>query len=398
MKEGRYKSFGVEKFLLDRYFYNWVLFPNEESTAFWENYLKNASEEQKQDISKAIQILKSLEDERVTYSLTKKIQIWENIKNKGEEQKKTRFIRQVMKYAAILIAAVGLASVWFYSPFTKNNIYDDISLNKEQLKSEKTTLLLASGEEITLDSDNSEVSYNSDGEKVSINNKKELNQNLELQNEVMNEIIVPYGKRTKLTLSDGTQVWVNSGSKLVYPATFIGSKRKVALVGEAYFDVAKDEEMPFIVNTENQKIRVTGTSFNVTAYPDETNENTVLVEGAVTIKMRNNRFAKQIPLKPNQMAQVENNACRVEKVDIEDHIAWIDGMFIFDNAAFEVVLKRISRYYDIDIESFVSSESLFIKGKLDLKDNYENVLDALTVIAPVTYYESNNTIVFESTN
>lgn len=165
-------------------------------------------------------------------------------------------------------------------------------------------------------------------------------------------LTVPRGGEYRLTLSDGTRVWLNSSTVLSYPTIFTGEKRQVYLEGEAYFEVAPDAAHPFIVSVSGMDIKVLGTSFNVSTYPDEGVLQTTLVEGRVEIS------APQIScvLEPGQQATLEDGVIEVKEVDVNLYTSWIQGRFVFYNTTLEEISRQMARWYDTDI--FFSSEQV----------------------------------------
>lgn len=163
----------------------------------------------------------------------------------------------------------------------------------------------------------------------------------------LNTLTIPKGGQYQLTLPDGTRVYLNSASSLTYPAKFTGTERKVILSGEAYFEVAKNPKIPFIVNVNNkQQIQVLGTHFNVEAYTDERVVNTTLLEGSVKILYKN----KQTLLKPGQVAINHMGAdLDIKQADLDEAMAWKNGLFIFNNENITTVMKKISRWYDVEV-------------------------------------------------
>src|SRR3546814_509770 len=146
-------------------------------------------------------------------------------------------------------------------------------------------MVLNENQNIDIAYNNSSISYSSTGEKIKIGNSQIVDDNTRV---AMNTLIVPYGKRTKLQLSDGSTVWLNSGSKLAYPASFNEDKRKVYLEGEAIFEVTHDKSHPFMVIAKDFEIEVLGTVFNVSNYSDDPSINTVLKNGSVKIQYKGN--------------------------------------------------------------------------------------------------------------
>ncbi|HVI46342.1 MAG TPA: FecR domain-containing protein [Chitinophaga sp.] len=162
----------------------------------------------------------------------------------------------------------------------------------------------------------------------------------------INVLRVPKGGQYHLALSDGTQVWLNSGSSLEFPAVFSGNERIVRLKGEAYFEVAANAAKPFSVKVNNMNVEVLGTHFNVMAYDDEETINTTLIEGAVRVKHGNNSEL----LKPGQQAQLhQNGSITVEAVDVDEEIAWKNGLFLFKDADITTVMRQLSRWYNVEI-------------------------------------------------
>ncbi|MDR2914622.1 MAG: FecR domain-containing protein [Tannerella sp.] len=162
----------------------------------------------------------------------------------------------------------------------------------------------------------------------------------------MQELFVPAGQRAKLTLPDGSVVWLNAGSTLSYPS-FFGEERKVKLTGEAYFDVAANPDKPFIVSTELMDIKALGTEFNVYSYSKAEYTSTSLINGSVKV-YQPAKEKEGITLAPNQQLFFENGQFRVETVDNDD-LLWRDGIYSFKKERLNVIVKKLELYYDVDI-------------------------------------------------
>jgi ferric-dicitrate binding protein FerR (iron transport regulator) len=164
---------------------------------------------------------------------------------------------------------------------------------------------------------------------------------------IYNTITTPRGGEYQVVLSDGTRVWLNAASALKFPATFSCKQRRVELVGEAYFEVAKNKSMPFTVSMNKMAIEVLGTHFNVNAYPDEDEVKTTLLEGSV--KLRSGQQSSM--LKPGEQAVLgSSNSFQIHPVDVEEAVAWKNGYFIFDNENIQGIMRKVSRWYDVDVE------------------------------------------------
>jgi ferric-dicitrate binding protein FerR (iron transport regulator) len=164
----------------------------------------------------------------------------------------------------------------------------------------------------------------------------------------INKLSVPRGGKYRLILPDGTKVWLNAASELKFPTAFPGAERVVELEGEGYFEVAADADQPFIVKTASLRVEVLGTHFNVKAYADESTTNTTLLEGSVKIVTANGRSGL---LKPGDQAKVaaDQNIGIAQDPDPGQAVAWKEGFFAFRNADFTVILREISRWYDVDV-------------------------------------------------
>jgi len=158
----------------------------------------------------------------------------------------------------------------------------------------------------------------------------------------MNTIETPKGGQYQVRLPDGSKVWLNAASKLIYPVSFIGrGQREVTLSGEAYFEIAKDKSHPFHVKTLKQDVEVLGTHFNINSYADEPNIKTTLLEGSVKVN--------DAILKPGQQSILAGGKIKVVPADLEEAVAWKNGLFRFENADLPTVMRQIARWYDVDI-------------------------------------------------
>ena len=168
-----------------------------------------------------------------------------------------------------------------------------------------------------------------------------------------NELIIPKGGEYQVMLADGTKVWLNSASRLIYPQSFMGKERRVVLSGEAFFDVAHDAERPFIVETSRMNVKVLGTRFNVNDYDDNEEVSTTLVNGSVEIFSGGQQAFRLVP---GEQAYGKENELEKREVNVRLYTSWIDGKFLFNNTELEEIAKQISRWYDVEI--FFSNESV----------------------------------------
>ncbi|MCL3780962.1 FecR family protein [Prolixibacteraceae bacterium JC049] len=210
------------------------------------------------------------------------------------------------------------------------------------------------------------------------------NENYTYEEQAEVVITCPIGVRTQFQLPDGTSGYLQSGSSLKYPAQF-AHDRDVHLSGEAFFDVKKDRGRTFSVLTENLKVNVLGTRFNVSAYSDAEKEEVVLEEGKVEVNTHRGQFLEI--LSPNEKLTMnqKTNKFQVEEIEIDQYIAWIDGKLVFRNESFSNVITRLERWYNIDIE-LENDQLLQYTFRATFKDeSLDEVLNLLMITAPFTY-------------
>ena len=273
-----------------------------------------------------------------------------------------------LKIAAAI--AVIVSSILFLSKYEPNKpapVYTKQNIPVQQdvdPGTDKAVLTLSDGTIIQLDEIENGVVANQAGTQISkeengqiayssVSNTSGKNAN----GEVFNTIHIPRAGQYQLTLPDGTKVWLNSSSTLKYPVSFVKNTRVVELDGEAYFEVATlystmdhKQKRPFIVKTSKQQIEVLGTHFNVNAYDNENVLKTTLIEGSVRVSPIGSGVGKI--LQPGQQALLtkEGNLRLASDIDTEEVIAWKDGMFYFNNTDLSVILRQLSRWYDVDID------------------------------------------------
>lgn len=333
--------------------------------------------ENEDEINLAVAILVNLQSPQNCQPEKRKQELWNNI----VETQKLKYLRIIFRVAAAVVVLAGIGSLIYYRTQPAQN-NQRIAVISNKTSDDKAKLVLSNGKTFTINSKQSTISVNSDGSGILVNDSSGIAQPM-IEGE--NQLIVPYGKRSKIILSDGTKVWINSGSKLTFPPVFKGANREVTLTGEALFDVTKDPAKPFFVKTENFKLKVYGTRFNVQAYEQEQQENIVLVEGKISMNLNGE---KEVFLSPYQKATLSKGEMDFQIQNVEDtelYTAWIEGYLVFKNEDIKEVLKRVSRYYNVPIEVDLPSDRNKIFGKLDLKDNIERVLQGIAFVSKTMY-------------
>jgi len=292
---------------------------------------------------------------------------------------------QYLKYAAVFLVLFGLGKLAF-------------DFNQKTKSSKEIVLELADGRSEYITKDNQTKLVNDKGDLIAKKFSKQIIYFGKVQDQevVYNTLKVPYGKKFKLTLSDGTVVSLNSGTTLKYPEQFgINGKRNVYLTGEAFFEVAKDKEHPFIVNANQVDIEVLGTKFNVSAYPENPSVNGTLVEGSIEMYEADNKL-NAVLLQPNQMATWNNNSKKIttKEVDPGFYSAWTKGELAFKDTPFSTIAKIIQRTYDVEIinENTVLARQHFTGTIKISESSVENILELLKRDTPFNYSVKGNTI------
>lgn len=390
-----YKDYNVEDFLDNDFFIEWVISPTSESNQFWEGFL-NDFPGKRRELNNSRSVIKALLPMDKELSANDKEVIWNNIKKSTLVQRVNKK-RQLYWIAAASIFAIIASSILFLFIYKGNSEIDYAGLKANVKDSEEIRLILADHTEMNISKSESELKYDTSGQ-LTVNS---LVLNLKSKNAhgasmAFNQLVVPLGKRSSIIFPDGTKLWLNSGSTAIYPVEFSEKKREIFIEGEAYLDVSHDKDRPFIVKTEKMDVRVLGTSFNICAYPEDKMFNTVLVKGIVKASFRNH---KDCMLKPNQMISYDQktNTVNLKKVDVFEYISWKDGWLLCNSLSLEKVFIRLSRYYNREIVFGDNKARLFqLSGKLDLKENLDQVLHIIESTVPVNIENRNKQIVISS--
>lgn len=287
-------------------------------------------------------------------------------------------LRRAIAWAAVILI-IGSAGMLYFNKPVKPDLITKISKKQDIAPGgDKAYLTLADGRRISLtDAANGElvkqqgllIKKTADGQLVYTVASSDSEGTKE--GELFNTIETPKGGKYQINLPDGTKVWLNAASSLRYPTKFSGSTRTVELTGEGYFEVAKQLGMdqasagktayriPFIVKSGLQEVQVLGTHFNINSYKDEGSIKTTLLEGRVRVvhaAAKTAASAEGVVLKPGEQSQLADHAVNVKEVDTESIIAWKQGDFIFDGDDLKSIMRKVARWYDVEV---------FYKGEFD---------------------------------
>lgn len=286
---------------------------------------------------------------------------------------KRRTLRRIAQWAAAACVIFAMGAGAFLWMQAEEELPVTVSMNT---KSYQAVLILGDGERVTLNDSTRQFITEKAGTRISTEgNTVRYEAREESETTEMHTLLIPRGGEFHMELADGTQVWLNSESKLTYPARFTGGTREVAMEGEVCFQVAKNEAQPFIVRTGGMAVTVLGTVFNVDAYPDNGRIATTLVEGKVEIQAGDEKQT----LLPDQQAVLEKGkGIEVKKVYAEDYISWIGGVFHFTEASLEEIMQKLSRWYNFEF-FFANADVKDAHFTLNIR-RYENVSDILSKI------------------
>lgn len=385
-----YTKYKADELLNDDYFLQSELYPTENNRKFWYQ-LQQTDNTFSEEIEVARLFLKGIKNYSTNsiLSIDEEKELWKRIQTANASYEKHKKKIHFLKIAASVAASLLIISVygWHTLHDQKQVVnYEAMisSIPQVDNPSENVQLILSKGKQISIDGKDIQLEYTKEGN-INVNSeeksiKKEEEKNDGIQS--FNQLIVPIGKRTSITFTDGSKIWVNSGSKVIYPAQFTTDSREIFIEGEIYLDIVHDEKRPFIVKTRKMEIRDLGTQFCVSAYNNDANSHVVLVKGKVEIETKGKR---KNTLSPNQLFLYDNKKDKesVHQVNTQDYVAWKDGYYQFNHQKLDTVLEKLCKYYGIKIHWDEKVGELTCSGKLDLKENPEKVLNALQNAAPI---------------
>ena len=305
---------------------------------------------------------------------------WKKVREKtfGAPPVRPRIRPKWLKYAAVVLPVLLSITLWYTW--------------KEEMKNKQATvaclspvLTLDNGEKYQLDpEEQTEIYVNEEVKAYQAGGGLIYDTTARQEENKYNRIEVPRGSEYWIVLPDGTRVWLNAATELKYPVAFHAKERRVYLKGEAYFEVAPDKNRPFYVETEEVKVRVLGTVFNVNTHYTR-GVRTVLVEGAVALEWGDQ---KEIRMKPGELADFDRTTTEVtlKEVDVTSYISWKEGYFVFEDEPLEEIMHTLSLWYDKEF-LFVGkrSRALHFSGHIKRYERIETILSAITDVTGVEF-------------
>lgn len=373
------------RFLKDEKFIEWKLFPTEELNRYWEEYLRHHPTE-KDDILLAEKHFKNINISSITLSKEKKQEAIDRLEQSLGAYNPKRKLRRFAYAAAVSVSILIVSLLYIQKELRqsaqKMTVSTDYIMGSE-LESED--ILFITGNRTSSFQSNVDIQIDSN-KTAQVRSEQEEDEEISIEKHTMNKLIVPYGKRSRIMLSDGTQIWLNSGSTLEFPSIFSEKSRKVHLSsGEMYIEVAHDTDRSFYVRASEYEVKVYGTKFNITSYSGSPSS-VVLIEGSISLKSAD---MQELFLSPSEQAiySEATGAFDTQEVDVASFISWKDGYLTFEDTPIIHALKQIERYYNLSLDygDDVSFHGLTCTGKIILSDNIDNVLLALTLMSDTQY-------------
>ncbi|MBD8488110.1 DUF4974 domain-containing protein [Echinicola sp. CAU 1574] len=330
----------------------------------------------------AMDMMASIDSERAFRSLRQKI----SSPTSTALQK-----RQWPQYVAACLLIGILVSCFFLFRPDIPSIFEEQQLANDALPGEsKANLIFPDGSEVSLDkasegslTQSNGVGITKDGAQVIFEPQPTKADKLK----AFHTIQVPRGGKYKVVLSDGTKVWLNSASSLHFPPNFLDKERVVELNGEAYFEVAKQEDWPFVVMAKGTEIKVLGTHFNVKAYPNEPYTQTSLVEGSIAVT-----YQKQRKLVSPGELLISDEQLTKRKINPQEATAWKDGVFMFKSTPLDEILRQLERWYDIHVASSTQVPDMHFSGTITMDTKLSQVLQMLEISGNVKFEIKNKLI------
>lgn len=295
-------------------------------------------------------------------------------------------IKRLFKYsvAASLFVVIGFA-MYFYVNSSEDNNKNASITNNFIPERNKATLLLSDGRSIDLSDEKAEVII--DVSNIKYKDGTIIHDAANLK-DAYSTIVTSNGGQYQVKLPDGTRVWLNAMSKIKFPNSFSSYNREVEVEGEVYFEIAQIQDsdkkrIPFHVKSKEQSIEVLGTHFNVNSYMDEEDVRTTLFEGS--IKISHDGSDRIHVLTPGQQAILRKGTLSINSVDLYAALAWKNGVFVFNNESLESIMKKVSRWYDIEVVFKNDSENKKFSGVISRTKNLSEVLKIMEMTDQVIF-------------
>lgn len=392
MQPANYITYKAEQLLNDAYFLESERNPTPESEAFWRE-AQTGSPALAEEITVARALLRHMRRPAPLLGADEVARLWQRIDKANKRSERAVRLRYIAVAAA---ATVALLLVMGNKRIFRSHPQPDITAfaaktDSPDASSSEVRLIISPQKVVAVKDKSARIRYDSDGQ-VQIDSRMAVaDSSLRPDEAFYNQLIVPVGRTSFIVFSDGTKAWVNSGSRLVYPSVFAGSKREIYVEGEVFLEVIPDKRTPFMVKTNRMQVQVLGTSFNVNAYKNEALQQVVLVKGRVEVKAGQKEARK---LSPSEMLSFVGREVSVKTVDVNEYVTWKDGFYQYRHEKLSEVFKRLGRYYGKEIVYDEEVGRMTCSGKLDLRSSLPEVIANIQRAAPVLARETDNGLYF----
>jgi hypothetical protein len=326
--------------------------------------------------------------------------IFASIRTSSTPQRKP-IAHNIRRIAVAILAVAAAIALFFGIKYLNINKIQPVEtpdyagynlLYQQQPKND--IVIISEDSELKIEEKNPELKYDDKGT-LTVNNrevKAETPIAAEQKNPAatpLNRLYVPFGKSAQLTLSDGSRLWVNTGTEVIYPEKFNDDVREIYVNGEIYAKVQHIDNKPFVIKTNGMEIKVLGTEFNFSAYEKDNVRQVVLVNGSVSVLCDEN----ELIMTPSQAFTATDKGVSLKNVDTSLYTSWKDGIYIFNEAPIEDVLFKLARYYNVTVLLPQQLSETAFCGKLELKDNFDTIMHSLAEVARFNYTVKDGTYV-----
>lgn len=352
------------------------------------------NEFQEEELFLAGRIHQTVSANRILFGSDQKNLLDQRIIDSINRSKRNRTFAWIGSAASILVI-IGLTL--FFQINNQSDISNFAATISVKPDTEYTQLMLSKEKIVQISAQESKIAYSGNGKQVNIEAQEKVEQAIDADVVSYNTVIVPYGKRTQITLSDNSTIWLNSGSKLIYPVRFADNKREVFLDGEAVFEVTPDKTQPFHVVTRDMEIKVLGTVFDLCAYTDDSTVNTVLERGSVELNYKRGSLfgSTKEKMVPGMLAvyDLADETLVQKNVNTKDYTSWRYGYLVMEKKSLGSIAKKLSRYYNvsIEIESPELADETF-SGYLDLRNSATQVLSLISEMMDIELEQTDHLI------
>jgi len=395
-----YKDFNEQDFINDPAFQDWMLHPDENKNAVWQQFI-TAYPEKRGPIQKAKALLQAIafkevwpSDEKVEQSLQDTLAKLKTSAGKVLQFDKPAYTKPLYQRwwaAAAIFLIIASASYLLLTKNAETKISTTTAQQQNKITDlapggNKAILTLADGRKIILDSAGNGT-ITKEGNTTVIKSDGLLTYEASTgngQEAAYNTITTPNGGQYRLVLSDGSRIWLNAASSISYPTAFLQNERKVTVTGEAYFEVAHDPSKSFTVSVNGVDVEVLGTHFNVNAYTDESLLKTTLLQGKVKVT----KAHKSVVLQPGQQAASYNDGAKEntilinKNIDVDAVVAWKNGLFNFEHSDIDKILREFARWYDVEVQYEGKKTTKEFFGIVSRNSSLVSVLKALKAGGP----------------